>query len=223
MPSRRASLAVALLALALPLATMPAAAHCPPGTSGSLLGLISTCESDAAAEAAVEAANGMASDLVAFVIVKDFQFHPSVVRVKAGGTVVFLYADVDHNTQHDPRSSGPCANATVDPSVTPLACVPTNFGRCFHQVADDGQAMSFNGQNYPLTFRYTAPATLQKSRGFLSGSAVGDLTGAQSFLTCPLGSSINTPAEAVLPYHCGVHGMPETATKIMRGAIIVEA
>lgn len=227
MASRPAVLVLALLLLAVPLALAPpAAAHCPPTTKGYLFQLVSTCDANAAAEAGLGVAQAAADHAV--VLVKDFRFHPDVVRVKSGGTVVFVYADTEHNAQHDPRSTGPCANPAVDPSATPELCVPSvasQLGACFDQAKDDGAFMVFYGQQYPLTLRYDAGSGLvQKSRGYLSGSAVGDLTGAQAFRTCAVGTGINAPAQTVIPYHCGIHGLASGGgPREMRGAIVVEA
>lgn len=225
--SRRAAPGIALfLTVALvPLGLVPpAAAHCPAGTAGNLLGVTNTCQFNDELEVAIDQANAAADGQVAFVMVKDLRFHPDVVTIKTGGTVVFVYADVDQSQQHDPKSSGLCATGSAVPN--PETCVPVRdqTGRCFWVFNDDGATMSYAGQTYPITLKYAAGSGLiQKSRGFLTGTPVGDLTGAQPFRNCPAGTGYNSASETIIAYHCGVHGAADTQIKDMRGAIVVEA
>jgi plastocyanin len=222
LPSRSAVLVTALALATLGVGLVPpAAAHCPNG-QGAILGAVSTCQYNDEAEVAVAQANASSQGNTAFVLVKDKSFHPPVVTIKSGGTIVFVYADSDQSEQHDPRGSGRCGNA-VDPLALPEKCVPSvSNGPCFDVVRDDGTNMVFMGQTYPVTLKYTSGSgLLQKSRGLLSGSAVGDLTGAQPFSNCPSVTHYAQPTQAVIPYHCGLHGTATTGE--MRGTIVVKA
>lgn len=217
--------ALALLAAAALPAVPSAWAHCEPGTGGSTLGLVSTCPLNEHVETATDALNEATDGALAVVVVKDRRFHPEVVNVRNGGTVVFVYADKDMNELHDPLSSGPCMDAAVDPAVAPKDCLPTDFGRCFDVKVDDGVTMKDYGQTYPLTFRYRpADGVVEKSRGVLSGTpVVGEPPLADPFVDCPAGTSLNAAGQAVIPYACSLHGSPFTPVREMRGAIIVEA
>lgn len=226
--SRRTPLGVALVLVTMTFAAVPpASAHCDPGTAGAIpvpfVGLVSTCENDKPLEDAIEAFNKANGGQLVYILVKDFRFHPQVATVKSGGTVVWVYADTDHNAQHTPRSSGQCANG-VNPEVNPLQCVPIHLSSaqfCFDFHQDNGIFMTAMGQTYPVTFRYLpAESLVQKSHGFMSGTIVGDLTGAKPFKNCPSNTSYNSPAKAVLPYHCGVHGLP-TDVQNMRALLIL--
>lgn len=209
-----------------------AAAHCPTGDAGvpvpALSGTplaVSTCPLNDPVEAQLQALSAASGGTVAFVLVKDFSFHPDVVTVKSGGTVVFVYADVDWNQQHDPTSSGPCLDAQVDPVAEPAACVPTDSARCFSYEADHGlNAMKALGDNYPLTFRYAPASGIAKSMGVLSGTPVlGEPPLAQAFKACAPDTGYDTPSQAVIPYHCALHAGPFGPHPEMRGAIIVTA
>lgn len=218
-------LALALVTLPLALAP-PAAAHCPSGSAGHLLlpGVISTCPLNQSLEDAVAAANAASGGRLAFVLLKDFRFHPDVVSIKTGGTVVFVYADTDQSQQHDPRSSGGCSSGTPLPEPEQCVLGPTG-GACFDVHNDDGGFMVYNGQTYPVTLRYV-PATgvIQKSRGLMSGTLMGDLTGAKPFTNCsPVNGVDSGPAGTTIPYHCGIHGLATTTVKLMRGAIVITA
>lgn len=225
MSQRRVAALVLLSALvALPAGLAPlAAAHCP-STSGGIFGLVRTCGYNDEVEAVLATTNPQTKDDIVFVVVKDKSFHPPVITIKSGTTVAFVYADADTSETHAPRGSGRCLNG-VDPLVQPEACVPTTLSWvCFDQFTDDGAIpMQAMGQTYPVTLKYTSPSgPVQKSRGFLSGSAVGDLTGAQEFRLCPSSSGYYSAAQAVLPYHCLNHGAQNSPDK-MRGTIIVQA
>lgn len=224
--STRAAAAALLLALPFVPGLAPvASAHCDPGSGSTILGLVSTCPYNGDVEAALQAASAATGGTVAFVLVKDYTFHPNVVTVKSGGTVVFLYADTEGQAQHDPRSSGPCTDAGVDPALAPEACVPSAPGRCFDVRRDQGADLKQVGDSYPLTFRYTPAASLiEKSRGILSGTpVVGQPPLAEAFKACPAGSGATGASRAVVPYHCGNHGGSGTPIQTMRGAIIVVA
>lgn len=208
------------LMVVVPLGTVPVAkAHCDPGTSGELAPGLSTCPANEPLEETIDALNAASDGTVVHVLVKDLRFHPEVVHVKSGGTVVLVYADTDRNEQHHVVSSGQCADSGVDPVEDPKACDPSVPGLCFDNARDQGQFMKALGDEYPVTFRYaTADQVVEKSHGYLSGTLVGDLTGAQNFRECPDGTADTEPDRAVVPYHCRIH------TDIgMRGTIVVEA
>ncbi len=214
------AVAVVLVALALHTPVAPvASAHCPSGTDSLLLGVISTCQYNDEAEAAIDALNEASDHEIAFVLLKDLRFHPEVVEVRSGGTVVLVYADTDAPQTHDPMSSGSTGSAVGD--LAKPAPIPGLEGACFSVSApsDNGHQMAEAGDNYPVTFRYGG-GLLDKSRGFYSGTPIGDATGAQTFKTCPTTTfSIDADGTGILPFHCGVHGRATTAEKGMRAAI----
>jgi plastocyanin len=220
-PRATFALAAGLLCTLLP---APADAHCLPGTDHQTLPPIpfSSCTLNQPLEdlsMQVSAASGFT---VAIVFVKDFTFHPEVVTVRSGGTVVFKWLDEDWVETHQPQSSGLCANA-VDPLAAPRQCVPSAAARCFSRLADDAQPLDTSDDAYPVTFRYDgATGLLEKSRGILSGTpVVGEPPLAQAFRACPGDTSYRSAGQAVMPYHCQIHGGAATPVQMMRGAIVV--
>lgn len=212
------ALAVVLtLALQTPVAPS-ATAHCDPGTDGLILGIMSTCEYNDSAEIVIDGLNAASDDSLVYVLIKDMRFHPEVVDLKSGGTLVMVYADTDAPANHDPKSSGSTGDVAVDVAKPS----PDSPGNCFavSAASDNGAQMSSLGEVYPLTFEFDGEV-VRKSRGFQSGQAVGDLTGAQNFRTCPDGT-VSYAADgmtAVLPYHCGLHGGESTSEQGMRAAV----
>jgi len=219
---RPAAVALVLAALAVPLAAAPpAAAHCTHPTYLLFQQLVTTCALNQPLEDALAQASDATGHTLAFVLVKDRGFHPPVVHVKSGGSVVMVYADAEAAEQHDPRDSARCSN-TVDPVADPEGCLPgANPGRCFDALTDLGGFLEQFGDTYPLTFRFDG-ATLRESKGLLSGTlpVVGDPPLAEPFQACA-GVSYDSPVQAVVPYHCRIHGVVGAGT--MRGTIVVEA
>lgn len=214
---RALALVGALLMLAGSLGASPATAHCDPGTDNQLFGIVSTCPYNDDVEAVVDALNDASDDTMVYVLVKDMRFHPEVIDLRTGGTVVFVYADSDNPQPHDPKSSG----STGDPAQDIAGPTPTAPGTCFSVTApsDNDAQMTGLGDVYPLTFTFDGQ-TVHKSRGVQSGQPLGDVTGAQPWYACPAGSfSIEEGGAAIVPYHCGVHGGPTTSERDMRGAI----
>jgi plastocyanin len=215
---------IAATALVIPLAQ----AHCDPGTDGSVApGVPSTCPFNFVPETAITAADGASGGATAFVLVKDFTFHPNVIHVRSGDTVVFVYADVDWAQQHNPTSTNGCQNGPLDLG-NPESCVPPATsppaGSCFSIATDQGAFLKSPGDTYPLTFRYTSASGLQKSDGVLSGTApvVGSPPYAQPFKTCPPSSGYAEGASYAIPYHCTIHGGAATSRNTMRGVIVVD-
>jgi plastocyanin len=195
--------ALGLVALALAASAPPAAAHC--NTSGNLV-IVPKCTIMAALELAVDQANAAADGQVAFVLLKDFRFHPENVTIRNGGTVMFVWADTDSVNFHDPRNSGSTGSPSDDlqkPTPNGLA------GSCFWNLNDQGDFLEEAGDFYNVTLRYDAGSgVLSKSAGLTSGSTpvIGDPPLAQAFQDCPAGNSSGGPVEVVVPYHCGIHG-----------------
>lgn len=197
----------------------PAAAHC---ENGSMIGnLVNSCLLMEPIEDVLVDINAALGGDMAFVLARERRFHPEVVTIRTGGTVVWLYADAVNNADnHDPRDSGTCGSQEADLN----RCGPSspNPAPCFDVKDDLGQLLKSPGDFYHVTFTY-APATgqIEKSFGLRSGTLVGDLTGAGAFIPCPSFISSNTPERAVIPYHCAIHGGLFTIEKGMRGAVIV--
>lgn len=212
-------MSVGLLAVAAFTALAPAAsAHCD-GITGVIV-VLDKCTIQQGLEAAVDRANAVLAKSAAFVLVKDFRFHPEVVTIRSGGTVTWLYGDVHQNQQHDPRSGGTCGSREADLAK----CPPTVMSRCFDVLYDAGALMTRPGDAYPVTFRYDAAAAqVWKSHGLLSGGPSDAATGAEPFRACPVRTGSATAADYVVPYHCGLHGTATAIVTEMRGAIVVEA
>lgn len=219
------------LALALLLASVgatslvpTAAGHCPEGGEQAIVAGISTCPANEHLEDAVDELNRASNNETVYVLVKDLGFHPPVVNVTDGGTVVFVWGDTDRSEQHDPKSSGvgddaDCHAAWQDPT----ACRPQNPGACF-SLSDASNFLSDPGDTYPVTLRVDDDGTVLVSEGYASGSpVVGEPPFAPRFSECPDGTAAEGPWEGsyVVPYHCGIHGGPHTVEQVMRGAVIV--
>lgn len=224
MASRIAALGLAaLVALAVPVLVPGARAHCQ--DNYPILFRIPNCTLQAGLEAAIDAANAASDGTVAYVLTKDKRFHPDVVTIMSGGTVVFVNSVVAGVDDHDPRASGPCTNVP-SPLPNPEACVPTWLIKpadpfCFDVLDDTGSLLKGDGARYPVTFRYTpSPLLFEKSFGYLSGTPVGTATGAQPFQTCQSITGYPQGDHAVIAYHCGIHGIPSQGEK-MRGVIRV--
>ncbi len=195
------------------------AGHCD-GIEGNIL-VVDKCQLNETLEDHVKGLNDASDGSTAFVLVKDFRFHPEVVTIRPGGTVVFVHADIHSNQQHDPRSSGPCADGDADPVADAQSCIPTTLGTCFDVYRDTGQFQKDNGDTYPVTFRVAGPGLdhVEKSHGWWSGTDHGDALGAQPFAACPPDTHIEQEGVFVVPIHCGIHGAPRTFVTQMRGAI----
>lgn len=227
--TRVAVVTVACLLVAGLLALPPGAlAHCDDGTEAHLLTIPivgptpSTCPYNEDVEEIVQAWNEASGDEQVFILVKDQSFHPPVVTVKSGATVTFVYADIEWAEEHDLKSSGRCANWWTDPREEPGGCIPSNPGQCFSINQDQGGDMRSLGQTYPLTFQYISQdQAILKSHGFQTGTPVGDLTGAQPFRECPPSTGYMEAETGTIPFHCSIHGGPDTDLQTMRGSIIV--
>lgn len=228
--SRIATIGLALLVAGLLPATTTEAA-CDPEVEGHLLALPivgatpSSCTYNDEMIAVVDALNAASDGSMAYVLVKDFGFHPAITHIKTGGSVTFIYADLEWAQNHDPRSSGTCRTADVDPLANPESCIPgAGAGRCFDVFNDQGAFMKSSGDTYPLTFRYDAArSVVDKSHGMGTGSPTGDLTGAEPFRSCPASTVVAYDEQAVIPYHCKIHGDANSQVTRMRGVIVVEA
>ncbi len=228
--NRITTIGLALLVAGLLPATTSEAA-CDPEVEGHLLAVPivgatpSSCTYNDDLIAAVDALNAASDGSMAYVLVKDFGFHPAVTHVKTGGSVTFIYADLEWAQNHDPRSSGSCRDAGADPLADPASCAPGfGAGRCFDVFNDQGSFMKSAGDTYPLTFRYDAArGALDKSHGMGTGSALGDLTGAQPFRQCPSSTVMTYDEQAIIAYHCKIHGEANSQVTRMRGVIVVEA
>lgn len=208
----RARIAVGLLAGLVLLASTPSAsAAC--GAQGNIL-LIPKCFIEENLEDVVEALNAQMDGDVAFVYAQDFRFHPENVTIRSGGSVVFFWLDnLGGNQNHDPRNSGTTGSQTLD--LLKPKPIPELTSKCFDIVDRPGHLLlgqggaAGNGDTWNLTFRFT-PATglVERSEGLMTGSApvVGEPPQAGPFLDCPAGTSSNSAAAAVIPYHCGLHG-----------------
>ncbi|HEV8360923.1 MAG TPA: hypothetical protein VGR28_10755 [Candidatus Thermoplasmatota archaeon] len=223
----RAVVAALPLALVLALAP-PAAAHCD-FTTGNIVQAgpvaVSRCMVQTVLEGGVDAVNAQLDGQVAFVMVKDFRFHPDHVTIRNGGTVVWVYADVQGAAQHDPRSSSTCGSQALDLALcNPL--LPLRWGKCFDVLRDTQDLMEDLGDLYPVTYRYD-PGTglVEKSFGTLSGApVVGQPPVAEPFTPCEPDTTTPAPGQSVVPYHCGIHGTPlafNGADGQMRGAITI--
>ncbi len=227
--TRIATIGLALLVAGL--LPVNSQAACSPEDAGHLITLPfvgatpSSCEANDDLVAVVDALNEASDGSMAYVLVKDFGFHPQITHIKSGGSVTFIYADLEWAQNHDPRSSGVCREAGADPMADPVSCTPgAGAGRCFDVFHDQGAFMKSMGDTYPLTFEYDqAQAVVKKSHGMGTGSAMGDLTGAQPFRSCPSTSVVTYDEAAVIPYHCKIHGDAFSTVTKMRGTIIVGA
>lgn len=215
-----------LIALALVVAGVgpvpTASAHCPHGEDQVTVDGLSTCPVNEELEETVDRLNDAPGNDKTYVLVKDLAFHPEVVELEDGGTVVFVWGDVEDNKGHDPASSGvgsseECKRAWEDPR----ACQPQNPEACFHL----GRLMDEPGDTYEVTVRVTDAGGVQVSESALAGEPiVGQPPLSPAFRDCPDGTVAPGPAEDtyVLPYHCGIHG-GATDTEHMRAALIVTA
>lgn len=215
-----------LSTLAVGLATPLASAHCPLDDPQGLAAGISTCPVNEGLEEHVDRLNEASGDETVYVLVKDLGFHPEVVDVADGGTVVFVWGDVERNEQHDPKSSGvgddpDCRSAHEDPT----ACKPKNPGVCF-TLSDADNFLSEPGDTYEVSFRLTEDGTVQVSESAFAGQpVVGEPPFSPRFADCPEGTVAPGPEPGtfVLPYHCGIHGGTNTSETIMRGALLLHA
>lgn len=223
MASRIAAVGLAaLVALTVPVLVPGAQAHCQ--DNYPILFVLRNCPIQGGLEAAIDAANAASAGDMAYVLLKDLRFHPDVVTIKNGGTVVFVNSVLAGVEKHDPRASGPCANG-IEPLPDPEACVPTWLDPvrdpfCFDVLPDTGSVMD-KGDRYPVTLKYApAPLGFEKSHGYMSGTPVGTATGAKPFVSCLPITGYPEGDRAVIAYHCGIHGIPNVDT--MRGVILVE-
>lgn len=197
----------------------PAQAHC--DHPQHLLGIIDTCDLHEPLEDSVLAFNEAMDGQVAIILAKDKLFHPEVVTIRPGGTVVFMHADVHTNEDHDPKSSPTCGSQEADMDKCP-PFPPDRIGRCFNVFKDTGNTLQRPGDGYELTFDYDpGQDTVYKSHGILT-STLGPGEWAEEFEECPDDTSSRTPERAVIPFHCALHGGFSTADRDMRGAIIID-
>lgn len=212
-------------ALIVPGLAPTATAHCPEEAASGIVAGVSTCPYNSDLEATVDELNEASDDETVYVLVKELGFHPQVVDVANGGTIVFVWGDVEANENHDPASSGigddpDCMMAHQDPE----ACRPHNPGACFH-LSDGEGFLQEPGDTYEVTFRVTEDGTVQVSESPLAGEPiVGEPPFADRFHDCPEGTAVPAPdGTYVLPYHCGIHGGPNTPETIMRAAALLHA
>lgn len=175
---------------------------------------------DDALSRALAAAN-LAERQLTVVLMKDRQFMPPQVYIRSGGSVLFIWADSEKREHHSPQSSGSTGSATTDLSG---AYVPPNPEACYSASRDlHVNDMVGEGSSYPLTLTFT-PATQQirKAMGVFAGTPVGDLTYTPPLTPCPSGTHSLLNGQAVVPYHCKVHGKDFSGDQgKMKGAIIV--
>lgn len=230
-PRPRLALTLAgMLLLTAPLSLAPsAAAHCPSAADYKILVVVRNCDLQGGIEAAVDALNAAGDGLLAFVVTKDRRFHPDTVNIKNGGTVVFLNFPAVGVDDHDPRASGGCASGAPRPN--PETCVPRWRDPavdpfCFDVKDDTGGFLDQKAGRYPVTLRVESePVTFLKSHGYLTGTPVGTVSGAQPFQPCQPETGTIQGGQGIIPYHCGIHGIPGGANGVeqMRGVIVVEA
>ena len=231
---RRSTAAMGALALSfgfLLAAVPPAAAHCD-GITGSI-GPVSKCFLHTLAEDTVEALNAAGNGEYAFVLAKDFRFHPENVTIRSGGTVYIVWADFLGPQVHDPRNSVSTGDQALDrmkpapPIHDPV--LKGHIGRCFDILRDTQPPQNLDqGDVYYLTFRYDEPTgSVAKSHGILTDQVpvVGDPPVSEDYQPCAdeVRSVSPDPGKAVLPYHCGLHGVPGgvNGQSQMRGSITI--
>lgn len=212
-------------ALVVPGLAPTATAHCPDEADSGIVAGVSTCPYNGDVEAAVDALNEASGDETVYVLVKELGFHPQVVDVADGGTIVFVWGDIESQEQHDPKSSGigddpDCRMAHQDPAE----CRPHNPGACF-ELSASSNFLSEPGDTYEVTFRVTEDGTVQVSESPLAGDPiVGEPPFADRFRDCPEGTAEpGSDGTYVLPYHCGIHGGSNTTETIMRAAAVLHA
>ncbi len=201
-------------------AAPPASAHCEEPML--VLGILDTCAVQGPLEQAVDALNLALQGEAAVVLVKDFRFHPEVVTIRDGGTVVWVWGDTLAAQHHDPASSASCGSREADLQ----RCRPSDPGRCFDVLRDQNELLTSEGDHYALSFRAGAApgggVLVEKSHGYLGGMQPADGLWAEPFQPCPAASASGDAGEAVLPFHCALHGGAFTPRKEMRGAVVIQ-
>lgn len=216
-------LALVLASMSIPLSIGTAAAHCPDGAEGTIVAGVTTCPYNEHLEVAVDQLNAASNGERTYVLVKDLSFHPEVVEIADGGTIVFVWGDVDRGEQHDPMSSGVGEDADCETAwEDPVACRPQNPGACF-TLSDAGEFLDEPGDTYPVTLRTDDEGRVEVSEGQFSGEPiVGEPPFSPRFETCPEGTATAGPDGTItVPYHCGIHGGPHTTEQRMRAAALI--
>lgn len=214
------ALAALLAAVGLGQLAPTAAAHCPDGAEATVVGGISTCPYNEDLEETVDRLNEASEDRV-WVLVKDLGFHPPVVDVADGGTVTFVWGDIERNEVHDPQSSGvDGASNCQNPWADPLNCTPQAPGVCFR--LEEG-LMDEPGDTYSIQFQATDDAVTVSETPYGDAPVLGGPPFSPAHRECPDGTTVAGPEDDTLtiPYHCGIHGGANTQETIMRGAVVL--